>query len=92
MALYAESNVPYIKLVTSDVFPTAKFKEAAKDVILVDIDVDKNAKLAKQFHISSIPDIRFISPQGKQVGQLSGFGGIDPLLAELAKAKQALKK
>ena len=37
------------------------------------IDTDEHPELAKQFKVASLPDIRFLSPQGKQVKKLNGF-------------------
>ncbi len=75
-----------------DVFPTKAFKDATKDVVLVDIDTDKQPALAKKFKVSGIPDIRFVTPGGREVGKLVGFDGPEPLLEALAKAKKELKQ
>ena len=76
----------------SDVFPKRPFKQATEDVILVNIDIDKNQSLARKFGVNSIPDIRFLTPDGKEIGSVVGYAGTDGLLAELAKAKKKLKK
>jgi thiol:disulfide interchange protein len=73
------------------VFPGAKFKAATKNVILVDIDTDQQPGIAQKYQVQGIPDIRFFSPQWKQVGGIVGFGGEDRLLAELKKAQAAVK-
>jgi thiol:disulfide interchange protein len=74
-----------------DVFPTSEFKASTKDVILVEIDIDNQPALATKFGVSGIPDIRIFSPKGKQVGRVYGYGGAKPLIAELAKARKAVK-
>jgi|GEM_PF-3007352 len=73
-----------------EVFPSDDFKKATKDVILVDIDLDKNPGTAEKYKIATIPDIRFFSPNGKQVGSLVGYDG-PSLFAEIAKAKGTLR-
>lgn len=78
------------KLYKSEVFPTAEFKNATKDVILVEVDTDKHPDLAAKYNVEGIPDIRFIAPDGKVVGTVVGYGGLQPLLDELNKAKKAL--
>ncbi|HTQ08834.1 MAG TPA: thioredoxin family protein [Fimbriimonadaceae bacterium] len=75
-----------------EVFPTAEFKNATKDVVLVDIDMDQNQALGQKFGVSAIPDIRFFSPQGKQLSAVQGYDGAEPLLAQIADAKKALAK
>jgi thiol:disulfide interchange protein len=79
------------KLYKKEVFPTSEFKSATKDVILVEIDVDEQGPLASKFGVSGIPDIRILSPKGKQVGRVYGYSGAKPLIAELAKARKASK-
>ena len=71
-----------------DVFPTAAFKEATKDMILVEVDVDENQARASELGVSSIPDIRILSPKAEQqVGRMVGYAG-DDLLKEIAAAKE----
>ena len=70
-----------------DVFPTAEFKKATKDVVLVSIDVDKQPALAGKYGVNGIPDIRLVSPSGKAVGGVVGYGGAQPLLAQIAQAR-----
>ena len=71
------------------VFPTAEFKKATKDVVLVSIDVDKQPALAAKYGVSGIPDLRILSASGKALDGMVGYGGAEPLLGKLAKAKSA---
>lgn len=80
------------KLYKRDVFPKPAFIKATKDVILVDIDTDKQPQLAQKFKVQGIPDIRFLAPNGREVGKVVGYGGEKALLDALAKAKAAIKK
>jgi len=71
-----------------EVFPSTAFRDATKDIKLVTVDIDAQRGVASKFGVDGIPDIRFLSPDGKEVGRLVGFGGAEPLLAELAKARK----
>lgn len=73
------------------VFPGAAFKREAKNLVLVTIDTDEQPQLARRYGVQGIPDIRFITPEGKQVGQIVGFGGEESLIAEIRKARKAAK-
>ncbi len=73
-----------------DVFPTAAFKKAAKNVILVSVDVDRQPGIAQRCGVGSIPDIRLIA-NGKAVGGLVGYAGPTGLLQELARARKSAK-
>ncbi|MBI1756442.1 MAG: thioredoxin family protein [Fimbriimonas ginsengisoli] len=79
------------RMYQTEVFPTASFKRETKNVVLVTVDVDAQRELALKYKVSSIPDIRFLSPNGKEVGRLIGYGGEQRLIGELAKARRAAK-
>ncbi len=72
---------------TREVFPTKAFKDKAAEFVLVRIDVDTDADVARKFDVSGIPDIQFLTPEGKVVHRVSGYLGTDGLLNEMAKAK-----
>jgi thiol:disulfide interchange protein len=73
------------------VFPTKEFKAAAKDFILVEIDTDDQPRVARAYAISGIPDIRLLTPEGKQLDKIVGFDP-DRLLQSMAKAQKNRKK
>ena len=75
-----------------DVFPTAKFKAATRGLILVDIDTDKHPEYMEKYKVDGIPDIRLMSADGKELSQVVGFGGVDPLIEAINKAKALVKK
>jgi thiol:disulfide interchange protein len=77
------------KMYEKEVFPTAEFKQKAADFILVNIDTDEQADFARKHGVGGIPDIRFFSPDGKEIGKIVGFVGLQGLIAEMDKAKQA---
>jgi thiol:disulfide interchange protein len=69
------------------VFPTARFKEATRNMVLVDVDVDaeENANLAVNSGVYYIPDIRIISPQGRQLAKVVSYDD-DALYAAISRA------
>lgn len=73
----------YIK----NIFPTDAFKQAAKDYILVSIDIDAQASLASKYEVNSVPDIRIFSPKGDQVEHLIGYYG-EKLIEKMKSAQQ----
>jgi thiol:disulfide interchange protein len=70
-----------------EVFPTAEFAAAAKDFVLVEIDIDEQPKLAQQYNIEGIPDIRMLDSKGAPVGRIMGYAGSEGLLAEMKRAR-----
>lgn len=58
-----------------EVFPTEDFKQRSENFVFVEIDVDKDPELAKQFNISAIPDIRLLTHDGAEVGRVLGYTG-----------------
>jgi thiol:disulfide interchange protein DsbD len=51
--------------------------------VLLKIDTDEFPELAKSFDVTSLPDIRFLRPDGTQIEQLSGFQDVETMAAEL---------
>lgn len=77
------------QLYKQKVFLTAEFKNAAKNVILVEIDTDDQPAIARKYGVNPIPDIRFFSPKGKQVDQVIGYIGPE-LTKKLTSAKRKI--
>lgn len=71
------------------VFPTPTFKKAAKNVLLVSVDVDRQPRIAQMCGVGPIPDIRLIA-NDKAVGGLVGYDA-NALLAELARVRRTTK-
>lgn len=68
-------------------FPKQEFKDKAADFVLVHIDVDKDTKTPTQYDVSGIPDIQFLTPDGKVVHRVTGYKGLDGLIAAMDEAK-----
>lgn len=70
-----------------NVFPTAEFKAMAKYFVFCDIDTDEQPALARQYGVSGIPDLRFLTKDGREVHKVVGYKGM-ALLADMEKARQ----
>lgn len=55
------------------VFPTPEFQQRAKDLILVDIDVDQQPVPSIKYRVYTLPDIRIIGTNGTEYGKVVGF-------------------
>ena len=54
-------------------FPSIEFKQATRNMILVDVDVTCNRVLTEKFKVKSTPDIRILGPSGKEFSRVLGF-------------------
>lgn len=77
------------QMLKKEVFGTEEFKAMGKYFVFVDIDTDHNPGIAKQFNVSGIPDIRFLTADGREIHKVVGYGGKASFLAEMNKAKAA---
>jgi thiol-disulfide isomerase/thioredoxin/limonene-1,2-epoxide hydrolase len=77
------------KMLFAEVFSTAEFKNAAKDFILVKIDIDKEPATAQKYNVESIPTVVFWTPKHQEVKRFVGFKPLDDVLGEMASAKNA---
>lgn len=59
-------------------------KEAPQDVLVGDIDIDKNPKLAADFQVRSIPSIFVVAPDGTVLKSYVGVQDKSKLLNDLA--------
>lgn len=66
-------------------FADARVKELLQRCIVVKIDTDKEEKLTQQLGVEGLPDIRFVSPEGKLMHRLRGFQETDAFANELAR-------
>jgi thioredoxin-related protein len=65
-------------------FTDAKVTELLQRCILVRIDVDQYEELAQRLGVIGLPDLRFVTPDGKVVLQLRGYQFPDDLATALA--------
>ncbi|MES3036840.1 MAG: thioredoxin family protein, partial [Bdellovibrionota bacterium] len=82
---------PCIRL-EHEVFPTAQFKNAAKNYIIVKIDVDReeNYELMKMYSVKAFPTIVIVNSEGEELERYLDYQEVKPFVASLnnlAKAK-----
>jgi thiol:disulfide interchange protein len=66
-------------------FADAKVKELLERCVVVKIDTDQQPELAGQMGVVGLPDIRFVSPEGKVVHRLRGFQHAESFASVLAR-------
>jgi thiol:disulfide interchange protein DsbD len=64
-------------------FADAEVLELLARCVLVKIDTDRQPGLARQMGVIGLPDIRFVSPDGKILHRLRGFQDAESLAGEL---------
>ena len=69
---HAEWCIP-CKQMESDVFPDPEVAARLKKVVFVRIDTDKESELSEKLGVVGLPDIRFVSNDGKIVQKNIGF-------------------
>ena len=75
------------KMMDAEVFTTARFKNEAKDFVLVKIDVDQQKDVAGAYNVTAMPTVMFINGDGQVVHKFIGYGGPEAVFGEMAKAK-----
>lgn len=75
------------KMMDAEVFTTARFKQEAKDFVLVKIDVDQQKDVAGAYSVTAMPTVMFINGDGQVVHKFVGYGGPEQVFGEMAKAK-----
>ena len=66
-------------------FMDVKVRELLQRVVFVRVDVDEQEELAKRLGVVGLPDIRFVSPDGKVIHKLRGFQAPDTFADELVR-------
>lgn len=70
-------------------FADPRVKQLLERCILVKIDTDREEALARQLGVVGLPDLRFVTPDGKVVKQLRGFQAAEPFIDELLRLIQS---
>ena len=71
------------KRISNETFVDKDVAPLLEKCILLKIDTDEHPELARHFEVSSLPDIRFLTQDGKQVKQLLNFQAAAPFANEL---------
>jgi thiol:disulfide interchange protein DsbD len=71
------------KRMENTTFIDAKVRELLQRCVFVRVDVDQQEELAKRLGVVGLPDIRFVSPDGKVIHRLRGFQAPDTFADEL---------
>lgn len=76
-----------------EVFDKAEFKDyAAKQLVLVSIDADKNKDLVSKHGVTGFPTILVLDGEGKTLDKVEGFLPYDGFMASLKKTEGAAGK
>lgn len=66
-----------------EVFNSPEFKDAAKDLVLVYVDIDKRKDIADRYGVNPIPDVRIQSPSGNALTHSIGYKDLTEMLTIL---------
>jgi thiol:disulfide interchange protein len=80
------------KRMEKSTFADARVKELLASCVVVKIDTDKEPEIAQRLGVVGLPDIRFVSPDGKVIHQLRGYQSADNLAAEITRLIQSAGK
>jgi thioredoxin-like negative regulator of GroEL len=71
--VFSATWCPPCQLMKKDVYPAAEVKALHDKFLWAYIDVDQNPKLAGTMGVRGIPDVRFLSSKGKELGSQVGM-------------------
>lgn len=60
-----------------ETFPDPKVAPLLQRAVFVKVDADEYPALAKRFGAVALPDVRFLSPDGKELRRFQGFQGAE---------------
>ena len=78
--------------IISETFVKKNVAELLSECVLLKIDTDEFPDIARHFKVAGLPDIRFLTPDGRQVKKLRGFQAAKPFALELEKLLKSSKK
>jgi thiol:disulfide interchange protein len=73
-------------------FAEATVKELLTRCVIVRVDTDQERELARRFGVVGLPDIRFISPNGRVLHRLRGFQNAESIIAELTRLVHLIER
>lgn len=71
-------------------FADARVRELLSHSVLVKIDTDQQPEIAERLGVVGLPDIRFVSPEGKVIHRLRGYQDAETFAGELQRFIQAV--
>jgi thiol:disulfide interchange protein DsbD len=71
------------KRLVNETFVDEEVSALLEKCVFLKIDTDEHPELAKHFNVASLPDIRFLSPEGKEINQLNGFQSPETFAVDL---------
>ena len=71
------------KRLVNETFADEEVSALLDKCVFLKIDTDEHPELAKHFNVASLPDIRFLSPEGKEINKLNGFQTPESFAVEL---------
>lgn len=86
---YAEWCAPCRRM-EKTTFADAQVKALLERCIVVKVDTDQSPELAQQLGVEGLPDIRFVSPDGKIIRQLRNYQTAESSVRELERLLQTV--
>ena len=71
------------KRLVNETFADEEVSALLAKCVFLKIDTDEQPELAKHFNVASLPDIRFLSSEGKEINQLNGFQSPETFAVDL---------
>lgn len=73
-------------------FADAQVKELLQRCVFVKVDTDQHPELARRLGVAGLPDIRFVTPDGKLRQMLRGFQSTEAFASELLRFIQSVQR
>ena len=73
-------------------FADAQVKELLQRCVFVKVDTDQHPELAQRLGVAGLPDIRFVTPDGKLRQMLRGFQSAEAFASELLRFIQSVQR
>lgn len=86
---HAEWCAPCLRMEKAT-FADATVKALLERCVVVKIDTDQAPDLAQQLGVEGLPDIRFVSPEGKIIRQLRNYQTAESFIGELERLLQTV--